>query len=508
MTEPRKHVRTLNERIKIIEEIEKNPHEKRCFIAKRLGLGLSTLNSIFLKRNEIRQQIEKCGNSFKKRKTSKVSTFVELEEILFTWYQQARASKIPIDGSILREKAKTIANELNVSNFTASNGWITRFKNRHGLVFKKLTGESAEVNIESADAWLSSLPSKLEGYELQNIYNADETGLFFNVLPDRTLAFKGECCHGGKHSKERLTVLLCVNSDGSDKQIPIVIGKSLKPRCFKNVKKIPCKYYANGNAWMTTQIFISFLHSLDRQMRSQNRQIILLIDNCAAHPQDTSFLTNIKIIKYPANMTSKLQPLDLGIIHSLKAYYRKCLVQTSISLMESGKDTKMKINILEAMHYIMAAWKHVTQQTIKNCFLKAGHINDFDCNEMLNEDNEVYNSTKDWEELCIAQQYDFQSYVLIDNNILICEMETVEELSKAFNSEKIEEEEEADENAENKIPTFTETYEALQKIKDFFYARSEKRSDHENILSLEKSYFDLKQKSNKQLTIHDFFVKK
>jgi hypothetical protein len=52
------------------------------------------------------------------------------------------------------------------------------------------------------------------------------------------LAYKGETCHGGKHSKDRLTVLLCVNSDWSDKQVPIVIGKSSKPRWFKDGKKI------------------------------------------------------------------------------------------------------------------------------------------------------------------------------------------------------------------------------------------------------------------------------
>jgi hypothetical protein len=71
-------------------------------------------------------------------------------------------------------------------------------------------------------------------YEPHDVYSADETGLFFNVLPDRTLAYNGETCHGGKHSKDRLTVLLCVNSDGSGKRVPIVIGKSSKPRCFKD----------------------------------------------------------------------------------------------------------------------------------------------------------------------------------------------------------------------------------------------------------------------------------
>ena len=132
------------------------------------------------------------------------------------------------------------------------------------------------------------------GYEPRDVYNADEMGLLFNVLPDRSLAHKGESCHGGKHSKDRLIVLLCINSDGSDKQVPIVIGKSPNPRCFKNVKKLPTKYQVNGKAWMMTEIFCSFLHSLDAQMGAQNRQIILFVGNCAAHLSDTFFLGMLK----------------------------------------------------------------------------------------------------------------------------------------------------------------------------------------------------------------------
>ena len=97
-------------------------------------------------------------------------------------------------------------------------------------------GESAEVSVESSDAWLESVPSLLGGYKPRDVYNADEMGLYFNVLPDRTLAYKGESCHGGKHSKDRPTVLLCVNSDGSGKQVPIVIGKSPKPRASRTLK--------------------------------------------------------------------------------------------------------------------------------------------------------------------------------------------------------------------------------------------------------------------------------
>ena len=150
-------------------------------------------------------------------------------------------------------------------------------------------------------------------------------------------------------------MLLCVNSDGSDKQVQTVIGKSPKPRCFKNVIKLPTKYHTNGKAWMMTETFCSFLRSLDVQMGAQNRQILLFVDNCAAHPKYTPFLRNIKVVRYPTNCTSTLQPLDLGIIHSLKAYHRKRLVQTSICLMKSGEEVKKNINILEALHYIMAA---------------------------------------------------------------------------------------------------------------------------------------------------------
>jgi len=63
MAEPKKHGRTLHDRLKIIEEVEKNPAEKRVDIAKRLGFSASTLNSIFAKKNEIREQIQKCGKA-------------------------------------------------------------------------------------------------------------------------------------------------------------------------------------------------------------------------------------------------------------------------------------------------------------------------------------------------------------------------------------------------------------------------------------------------------------
>jgi len=132
--------------------------------------------------------------------------------------------------------------------------------------------------------------------------------------------------------------------------------------------------------------------------------------------------------------------------------------------MESGEEVKKKINILEAMHYIMAAWQQVSQQTIKNCFRKAGHKYQSDGNEMANDDDDVFG--QDWEELCRAQKYDFQSYISVDRHVATSGVETVEELCEAFGSTRSVEEE--DENEQEMVPSLAETYEALQKVKAFF----------------------------------------
>lgn len=510
MAFPCKKVRTLEERLRIIEEVEKNPTEKRIDIAKRLGLPPSTLNCIMAKKIEIRQQADKCGTAAKKRKTGKESTYSELENVLFSWYQQARASGIPIDGTILKEKSLKIAETMGIENFSASNGWISRFKQRHGLVFKKLAGESAAVDTNATDLWFQRLPELLEEYEPRDIYNADETGLFFNCLPDRTLALKGESCHGGKSAKERLTVLLCTNSDGSDKQVPIVIGKSAKPRCFKNVKKLPVKYYANSKAWMTSEIFRDILHALDKFFGAKGRKILLFIDNCAAHSPDTSSLKNVKVIFYPPNCTSVVQPLDLGVIKNFKQAYRKQLVQRALCLMDERKEVKMKIDILQAIHFIVSAWQQVTQFTIQNCFVKCGYGDrneESDMSEVNRNDED-----EDWTQLETGTAgVDFDAYVSVDQELATCGVLSVEEMCEevASGSSMEEGQVDSDDNDEvdpKPVPSFQEALSAFETMRAFIYAHEIADRDQVNIINIEKLLFSLKSKgASKQMKISDFF---
>jgi DDE superfamily endonuclease. len=60
-------------------------------------------------------------------------------------------------------------------------------------------------------------------------------------LTDRMLLLKGQSCHGVKNVRENNSAAVCANSDGSDKWMLIVVGKSLKLHCFKNIKKASCE---------------------------------------------------------------------------------------------------------------------------------------------------------------------------------------------------------------------------------------------------------------------------
>jgi hypothetical protein len=106
--------------------------------------------------------------------------------------------------------------------------------------------------------------------------------------------------------------------------------------------------------------------------------------------------------------------------------------------MESRKEVEKKINVLKAMHYIMATWQQITQQTILNCFRKAGYKYQSNVNEMATDDDDDFG--KDWEELCGAQKYDFHSYVSVDSYVATSGVSTVEELCEAYGSTRSVEE--------------------------------------------------------------------
>ena len=154
----------------------------------------------------------------------------------------------------------------------------------------------------------------------------------------------------------------CSASD--EKLKPLVIGKALKPRCFKNIKvhKLPVTWCHNKKAWMNSKIFSDWIGEVDKQMRCQNRHILMFLDNTSSHAKDLK-LNNVILKFLPANTTSHLQPLDQGIIKAFKSRYRKRMMKSLVAKIEqvdSANELCKEINVLDAVHWISESGKETS----------------------------------------------------------------------------------------------------------------------------------------------------
>lgn len=126
---------------------------------------------------------------------------------------------------------------------------------------------------------------------------------------------------------------------------------------FQRHKSLETNYNFNKKAWMTSEIFEKWLLDIDQK-------IILFVDNCTAHPRTLSTkLKYVTLAYFPPNTTSKLLPMDQGIINNLKVYYRKRILNKVISNLEQ----KTTISLRDCISEVSKAWRSdVTSETIKN----------------------------------------------------------------------------------------------------------------------------------------------
>ena len=89
-------------------------------------------------------------------------------------------------------------------------------------------------------------------------------------------------------------------------------------------------------------------------------------------------LSHMKVVFLPPNVTSHVQPLDQGIIASMKAHYRRQLVEWMLDEANKPGNASKTLKDLTANFYQMLLWLkqawsiHVTAKTIENCWRKSG----------------------------------------------------------------------------------------------------------------------------------------
>jgi len=303
--------------------------------------------------------------------------FPALEAALYEWMLRLNNSGVSVNGDML----KTTASELfrRMEDFKDqtepkwSSGWLTRFKHRYSIKEYKLSGEIRSADIAGSLDKIRDLQRICAEYEHTDVYNADETGLFWLMTPDTTLASQPQS--GGKIAKQRLTLHVCCNADGTHKLPLWIIGQANNPRAFGRnlslIQGMDFKWRSNKKAWMTGLIMKEWLLWFDSQMAG--RKVLLLLDGFSAHHTAVSMLENNPLLNtrvefLPPNCTSVYQPCDQGIINMLKVRYRKrwleALVRATTANLDAFKDT----TVLRAVHWVIDAWRDVPADKIANCW--------------------------------------------------------------------------------------------------------------------------------------------
>jgi hypothetical protein len=129
--------------------------------------------------------------------------------------------------------------------FSATDGWLWHWQKHHGIGEITISGEAKSCDTESAKQFLNEFQSMCEGYCDEQLYNCDESALFYRMLHTKSLDLKSAPNKAGlKLSKDRVTLLFCLNKAGTHKLPPLLIGKSKNLRCFKslNRKHLPIEY--------------------------------------------------------------------------------------------------------------------------------------------------------------------------------------------------------------------------------------------------------------------------
>ncbi|KAG7176917.1 Tigger transposable element-derived protein 7-like 5, partial [Homarus americanus] len=169
-------------------------------------------------------------------KSSSVDT--NLEEAVTKWFVQQRSCGNVVRGVEIQAAAAKLASHMGIENFEASDGWLWRFRNRHGMRNKITHGEAGSAPTEDIEPFRERLNDliKSEGLLISQVYNGDETGLYWRSLPRNTQAFKNEASSPGRKL--------------------VVVGRSARLRILKDMMHhLPVHYYHSKKSWFNMQIF-------------------------------------------------------------------------------------------------------------------------------------------------------------------------------------------------------------------------------------------------------------
>ncbi|KAJ8945943.1 hypothetical protein NQ318_016771 [Aromia moschata] len=153
---------SIAEKLQVIEDFKNGMKNKD--LSEKYKVHHSAISKIIYNKDKIlehKETIEKYGANKNVLRYSSVRDSL-FERCTFLWFSQKRALGEPVTGPLLQAKAKQFHASLNVdSNFSASSGWLARFKKRYGIRCLNIKGEKLSANEDDASVFREELNALL-----------------------------------------------------------------------------------------------------------------------------------------------------------------------------------------------------------------------------------------------------------------------------------------------------------------------------------------------------------
>uniref|UniRef100_A0A8C4RMN9 HTH CENPB-type domain-containing protein n=1 Tax=Erpetoichthys calabaricus TaxID=27687 RepID=A0A8C4RMN9_ERPCA len=511
-------VLSIATKLQIVECAENR--ESIAKLSSEFNIGNQTVRDIVRKKDELYKFVTSSDtfNGTSAHKTTKGSKFDDLDIAVFEWFKQKHTKGCPVSGPLLLNKAKWFHCEIKIPEpFAASQGWLQCFESRHGIRQLDIEGEKLRGDSDAAALYVTEFKRLVKAHDLSpdQLYNADETGLYWKALPSKTL--------------ERITVLACTNASGSHKLKLVCIGKSKNPRSLKGtqMRNFPVLYYNQTKAWMNREIFKDcffkhFVPAVRDHIRSKNlpQRAVLLLDNAPSHPSENVLKTSddqIFVAYLPPNVTSLMQPMNQGILEAFKHRYRKSLL---CSVLEEDGDLRefyKKWTIKDTIFSCSESWDNMPNLTFRKSWRKlfpdvmdsVENVNDSESQEItvaslleeiqnVNGFEDVDRESREW----LLSYNDQPGYQVKDDDATTVEAKSSAELPEESNDDTVE-----DKPSEKKV-SLAEVLNCAETLIDF--VEQEADSNFSDIPTLSKLHMSIKLKrckNTKQRLLSDFFKK-
>ncbi|TYZ62975.1 hypothetical protein PybrP1_008113 [[Pythium] brassicae (nom. inval.)] len=324
----------------------------------------ATVSNVLRKRDELSNMVP-AELAVKRQRVLK---HPELDRALANWaLYTIQQSAQPLTGNAIKKKAVRFAELLypgagGAEGLAFSNGWLGAFKERHGI--KGLTKKAHDR--ELAERSLPELQQLTAAFAPRDVYCFDEFGLYYDMPPDRDAAA------AAAKRRNRLTLAVCVNADGSDAHEPLFVGRVRHPRSFggRSALELGFRYESNVRAQTSELVWQRWLQQFNARMRDDGRHVLLLLDTAAAHVTTGISFDHVQVAFLPGTSggAEQLQPLSAGVVAAFKRRYRRLQLMQALDRQELGERNVFAVDQRQAMEWSVQCWQSLPADLVQQCW--------------------------------------------------------------------------------------------------------------------------------------------